>query len=388
MSLKMSRQAILELLDSNEARYRKAKSRKEKGELLAQLVELTGYKSSKNIIRYYSKKKEPPRPERRGRMQKLYPQDIQTIKQLWLKSNQPCGKRLHAMLPTWLQALSKRHEIPAASASRILGVSPATLDRALSRFKVDDVKKHNKQSMSALKQSIPIIDTTRKVTMPGHLYADTVAHCGDSTRGSFAWTLTVTDDLTLWTNNRAIWNKGQEATCAAFLYLLREMPFMIRSINTDNGSEFINYHLQRMLREKHKKCRLTRSRPYKKNDNARAEERNRHKVRELIGYERIGMEECVYLLNQVYRYHNLLTNFFVASTRLLSKQKNPVTGKTQKRYGRARTPYERVLEHMKEGRRKQKLMALRESLDPIELQEKIENALKRLFSCLAAADKF
>ena len=172
----------------------------------------------------------------------------------------------------------------------------------------------------------------------------------------------MTDDLTLWTNNRAIWNKGQEATCAAFLYLLREMPFIIRSINTDNGSEFINYHLQRMLREKHKKCRLTRSRPYKKNDNARAEERNRHKVRELIGYERIGMEECVYLLNQVYRYHNLLTNFFVAGTRLLSKQKNPVTGKTQKRYDRARTPYERVLEHMKEGRRKQKLMALRESL--------------------------
>ena len=136
MSLKMSKQAILELLDSNEARYRKAQSRKAKGALLAQLMELTGYKSSKNIIRYYTKKKRPPLPERRGRRSKLTSQDIQVIKQLWLKSDQPCGKRLHAMLPIWLQSLSKRHEIEESSLRRILDVSPATLDRALRCFKV------------------------------------------------------------------------------------------------------------------------------------------------------------------------------------------------------------------------------------------------------------
>ena len=387
MSLKMSKQAILELLDSNEARYRKAQSRKAKGALLAQLMELTGYKSSKNIIRYYAKKKRPPLPERRGRRAKLASQDIPIIKQLWLKSDQPCGKRLHAMLPIWLQSLSKRHEMEESSVRRILDVSPATLDRALRCFKVDDAQLHHKQSLSALKESIPIINATRKITTPGHLYADTVAHCGDSTRGSFVWTLTVTDDLTLWTNNRAIWNKGQEATGGAFLYLLREMPFRIQSINTDNGSEFINYHLQKLLKDKYKRCKLTRSRPYKKNDNARAEERNRHKVRELIGYERIEEPECVYLLNQVYRYHNLLTNFFVASTRLISKEKNPATGRTQKKYDKARTPYERVLEHMNEGRRKQNLIRQRGELNPLNLQEKIEKALKRLFSHLASQGK-
>ncbi|MEE1147384.1 MAG: transposase family protein, partial [Bacteroidaceae bacterium] len=188
-----------------------------------------------------------------------------------MKSDQPCGKRLHPMLPTWLQAYSKRQEIDEASKRRILSVSPATLDRVLRDCKVDEIHKANKQTISALKQSIPIIDTTRKIDVAGHLYADTVAHCGDSIRGNFVWTLTVTDDLTLWTLNRAIWNKGQDATCTAFLYLLREMPFMVRSINTDNGSEFINYHLQRMLKERYKRCKLTRSRPYKKNDNARAE---------------------------------------------------------------------------------------------------------------------
>lgn len=93
MALKMSKQAILELLDSNEAKYRKTQSRKAKGVLLAQLMELTGYKSSKNIIRFYAKKRKPPLPEKRGRMAKLHPQDIQILKLLWLKSNQPCGAK-------------------------------------------------------------------------------------------------------------------------------------------------------------------------------------------------------------------------------------------------------------------------------------------------------
>lgn len=265
----MSKQAILELLDSNETKYRKTRSRKAKGALLAQLTELTGYKSSKNIIRYYAKKRKASLPKKRRRMAKLHSRDIRILKLLWLKSNQPCGKRLPSMLPTRLHSLSKRHKIAESSIGRILDVSPATPVMALIRFKVDNSQLQHKQSISALKQSIPIINATRKVTTPGHLYADTVAHCGDSTRGSFVWTLTVTDDLTLWTNHRAIWNKGQEATGTAFLYLPRAMPLMIHCINTDNDSEFINYHLQRLLKEKHKRRKLTRSRPYKKNDNAR-----------------------------------------------------------------------------------------------------------------------
>ncbi len=260
----MSKQAILELLDSNETKYRKARCRKVKSELLNQLLELTGYKSSKSIIRYYSRKRKRKKVEKRGRLPKLHPEDISLIKEIWFLSDQPCGKRLHSMLATWLDSLSKRRKMDEEVTSRILSVSPATLDRVLSKFKTDESQKRNKQTLRALKQSIPIIDTTRGIDKPGHLYADTVAHCGGSVRGGFVWTLTVTDDLTLWTNNRAVWNKGQEATSAAFLHLLREMPFMIRSINTDNGSEFINYHLQTLLKKKYKRCKMSRSRPCKK----------------------------------------------------------------------------------------------------------------------------
>lgn len=387
MSLKMSKQAILELLDSNEAKYRKTQYRKAKSEFLEQLRELTGYKSTKSIIRYYSKKRKRKRAEKRGRIPKLKAEDITIIKEIWLQSNQPCGKRLHPMLPTWINAMLKRRKIDSESVRRVLNVSSATLDRVLRVFRVGTKHQSNQQTLNALKQSIPIIDTCRTIEKPGHLYADTVAHGGGSSKGSFVWTLTVTDDLTLWTNNRAIWNKGQEGTCSAFLYLLREMPFMKRSINTDNGAEFINYHLQRIIKEKYKRCKLTRSRPYKKNDNARAEERNRHKVRELIGYDRIDDEQCVYLLNQVYQYHNLLTNFFVASTRLILKRRNPATGKTYKKYDKARTPYERVIENINDGVRKRNLKKLRNSLDPIDLQEKTEAALKRLFDFMETKRK-
>ena len=128
MSLRMSKQAIIELLNSNAVKYRKTRSRKAKGELLKQLIELTGYKSSKSIIRYYSRTRKRKRVEKIGRLPKLQPCDIELIKSIWLKSDQPCGKRLHPMLPTWLQAYSKRYKIDEEVQRRILSVSPATLD--------------------------------------------------------------------------------------------------------------------------------------------------------------------------------------------------------------------------------------------------------------------
>ena len=142
----MSKQATIELLNSNAVKYRKTRSRKSKGELLKQLMELTGYKSSKSIIRYYSRARKRKRVEKRGCLPKLQPCDIELIKSIWLKSDQPCSKRLHPMLPTWLKAYSKRHEIDEEVQRRILSVSPATLDRVLRGSKVDDIHKANKAS--------------------------------------------------------------------------------------------------------------------------------------------------------------------------------------------------------------------------------------------------
>jgi len=141
--------------------------------------------------------------------------------------------------------------------------------------------------------------------------------------GDFVWTLTVTDELTSRTQNRARGNKGQDATCQALHHILREAPFRVRSINTDNGSEFTNYHLQHFLKEHYKSCEMTRSRPNRKNDNARVEERNLHVVRECAGYERL-------------------------------------------------------MEQLKEGKRKRRLKAQHEALNPWELREKIQGAVKEI----------
>ena len=227
------------------------------------------------------------------------------------------------------------------------------------------------------------MDSQRVITEPGHLYADTVSHGGSNASGDYAWTLTLTDDYTLWTGNRAVWNKGQYGVCQAFGHLFRETPFAKRSINTDNGAEFINYHLQGWLKKQHKRTKVTRSRPYHKNDNARAEERNRHKVRELVGKDRFDEQGCVSLLNKVYKYHDLLTNHFYASTRLISKHREKIGGKLRRKYDKPQTPYQRLLATLNpESRRYKRLVAQHARLNPVELSRKVEEALRELYEYL------
>ena len=191
ISLKISKQAIPDLLDSNEARYRKAQSRKAKGALLTQLMELTAYKSSENIIRYYTKKKRPTLLERRGRRSKRAPQDIPIIKQLWLKSGQPCGKRLHAMLPIGLHSLSKRHDtgenrksakttvFASGFAGHMTRVSPPYGARPpTQQIKSSAPDVHRERSKGALRASYL---RRRRATSPANARSDKVAAEGSGT---------------------------------------------------------------------------------------------------------------------------------------------------------------------------------------------------------------
>ena len=202
---------------------------------------------------------------------------------------------------------------------------------------------------------------------PGFLSVDTVAHCEGDMAGDFVWTLTVTDELTGWTQTRAIWNKGQYGTCCALDYILRRLPFRMRGINTDNGSEFIKRHLQRFLREKYKTCKVTRSRPNRKNDKTRVEERNLHVVRACVGYQRLDDAGYVKLLNRIYRAHNLLVNHFQTRQRVSGKQRRG--SKVIRSMDKPRTPYARVMEHLKDGGRKERLRAYHDGLNPWELAE-------------------
>ncbi len=287
------------------------------------------------------------------------------------KMGYPCAKRMLLVLPEWCESLKKlpksQQEITFVELPKF---SAATLNRVLSKFKVVDT--HKKTFLliySTLNKTFLFVCRNDSSLTPGCLSADTVAHCGGNLKGNFVWSLTVTNELTLWTQNRAIWNKGQYATCNALLHILRQMPMRIRSINSDNGSEFINYHLQNLIKQRYKTIRLTRSRPYKKNDNARVEERNRRLVREMLCDVRLDNEQFVYLLNQMYKCLNLLHNHFIPSMRIISKER--VKGKIHKIYDAPKTPYQRVLHHMPEGRRKERFIQYHNSLNPFEINAQI-----------------
>lgn len=358
--------------------YAHVRRRKEKSALIDAVVQFVGYKSRKQAIRALNRKGKSKEGRKSGRRKKLTFQETDVLREVWFAMGQPCGKRMQPGLREWLERMEKRHGVDI---EKLLGISAATLDRELAQFKVRKAaEKEETLHLTSLKKSIPYVNRHEKLTEPGHISADTVAHCNGDMSGDFVWTLTVTDELTGWTQNRAIWNKGQYATRAALAYILREMPFRKRSINTDNGSEFINHHLQGFLKEEYKTCTITRSRPNKKNDNARVEERNLHVVRECIGYERLGDERFVGALNRIYRANNLLINHFQTWSRVESKERRGT--RVIRRMDTPQTPYQRVMKHLKDGSRKQRLKAIHDSLNPWELRAEIQagmTAMRRLF---------
>ena len=278
--------------------YGKCTTRGQKSAIIDDLMQYIGYKSRKHAITVLAQSQNRQKRKKKGRRKILDTKQVELLREIWAGMGYPCAKLMQPMLQDWVESRRKSQDFPAEySDVKLPELSAATIDRALSAFKLNGPRKaDDRLALERLKQSIPIVNRKEEVIEPGHLSIDTVAHCGGNLSGSFAWTLTVTDELTLWTQNRAIWNKGREGTCAALQYILRELPFRIRSINSDNGTEFINYHLQDFIKKKYKTCKVTRSRPNFKNDNARVEERNRRLVREGVGDERLDDVRFVYLL--------------------------------------------------------------------------------------------
>jgi hypothetical protein len=152
-----------------------------------------------------------------------------------------------------------------------------------------------------LKTQIPIRTDNWDITRPGYLEADTVAHCGGSLEGDFVWSVTYCNIYSGWTANRAVWNKGSAGVVAATREVEAALPFDLLGFDTDNGSEFLNWHLLRYFQERPKGVGFTRSRPYKKDDNGHVEQKNWTHVRQLLGYDRLGDPELVEPINALCR---------------------------------------------------------------------------------------
>lgn len=293
---------------------------------------------------------------------------------------QPCGKRMVGMLPLWMGHLEKigGKAITETTRTRLEKISPATIDRLLAPAKTGPRKKRLvPRSDAAIKALIEIRAERWDTKEVGWTEVDTVAHCGGDMGGSFIWSLTSVEILSGWTEIRCIWNRGQHATLVGLEEIGAAQPFDLRGIDSDGGGEFINYHLYDHLKKRG--IKQTRSRPYRKNDQAHVEQKNYTHVRQIIGYERLGHQELVVPLNELMREWSLWKNLFcttmeqLSSTREGSKQK-------RKHVKAVQTPAQRLLATDQLGAQdRQRIEANLEHHNPFEMKARIEVLLGKIW---------
>ncbi|MFI0348803.1 MAG: integrase, partial [Chthoniobacterales bacterium] len=299
---------------------------------------------------------------------------------VWKASEQPCGKRLAAMMALWLPHYEKSYgKLSDKIREQVKKISPAQIDRLLAPHKVIKGRCGTKPG-GILKTQIPIRTDNWEITQPGFFEADTVAHCGTSLAGDFIWSLTFTDICSGWTSNRAVWNKGAHGIVEAIKCIESDLPFKILGFDSDNGSEFLNHHLINYFSNRPKKVGFTRSRPYRKNDNAYVEQKNWTHVRQLLGYDRLEDPKMIELINEIYcEFWEPLNNFFKPCMKLIKKERD---GAKIKRYhDKPLTPCDRLLQSKDiEDEIKKDLLKKRASLNPFDLSQKLEKKLCELFT--------
>lgn len=374
----MSMQAKKELVHRMRWQYLEA-DWKGKIEILNAIVAATGYhrKYAIAILR-----KQPKRLQMLREPKKKYDEDVKSaLIMIWNAANQICSKRLVPFLPEFIETLERFGHLKITSdvKSKLLAVSPATVDRLLRQERAKHPRgKATTRPGNLLKQQIKIRTFAEwNDVEPGFFEADLVAHCGDHVSGSFLNTLVLIDISTCWIELAPLLRKCDADVTAALNAIRAVMPMLMLGLDTDNGSEFINHELFEYCERE--KITFTRSRPYKKNDQAHVEQKNGSVVRRTVGFDRFeGVESWNCLMN-LYRVLRLYINFFQPSVKLLKKER--IGSRVKKIYDTARTPYQRVLVAPQVSvDSKRKLKDLYETLDPLLLFEQIGRLQKMLLA--------
>lgn len=303
------------------------------------------------------------------------------VRYIWLKAEQPCGKRLVPIVRQWLPFYERRFGGLSGRQRRLLGqVSAATLDRLLAPARAEHPGggRCGTKPGGLLKSEIPIRTGTWDLSRPGYLEADSVAHCGESLAGSFVWSVTYTDIFSGWTEGGAVWNKGATGVLAATREMEGRLPFPLVGFDTDNGGEFLNYHLRDYLTLRKTAVAFTRSRPYHSDDNAHVEQKNWTWARQLLGYGRLENPQLVEPISALYReVWAPWQNFFLPCLKLAQKWREG--SHWRKRYEPPRTAYERLcapgILPLKERRQLRERYA---SLDPFDLKDQVEQRLRHI----------
>jgi len=383
-------------------RYAKAyvkAAKKDKGRVLDEVVSVTGW-SRDNARRRLVAAARPPGAgrrvavvARRPRASKYSYDALKVLQRVWAASGGQCGKYLAASMRTQLDALERHGELvdgvdrySSVVRAELLSMSAATIDRYLKPAKATDQIKgvSTTKPSPLLRSSIKIRKSTDEVeASPGFFEGDTVAHCGPTLKGEFARTLNLTDIHTGWVFTRTVRNNAHVHILAALKAGVEQVPFEVTGLDFDNGSEFLNKAVIKWAADM--EIFFTRSRPYKKNDQATIESKNNHLVRRYGFYYRYDTDAERQLLNRLWTLVNNRFNY-------LTPTKKPIgfgssrDGRRTRLYDKPATPLDRLLAaDVLSPTQQAELTAHRDGLNPAKLAREIAELQTRLL--VLAKDK-
>lgn len=372
--MSMSFQSRQEYLNVMRKRYRQVSSREEKSRLIDEAVDTLGY-HRKSLIRELNRSVSRKTIKQKRVKPLKYQAALPAIELVWEALDYPCAERLHPVLATTAQRLAAFGELPLSTEvlSQLQQISRPTLGRYLKRLESPKATRRiPRKKPSPIASVIPVDRYDWDEQRPGALEIDLVEHNGGNTHGHYGYTLTVVDIVSGYSHRRAVLGRAQAVVLGALHHILSDWPFEPWGLHSDNGNEFLNDQLYRFCQSE--KITFTRSQPYRKNDNAHVEQKNKQFVREFVGYDRYDTPEDIDWLNDVYMHLDLYANMVLPMRKVISKER--IGKKIRKRYDTARTPLTRLIEAgVMTSEMSQRLKEIEQYLNPLELHRTIENLL-------------
>lgn len=372
-------------------RYAKA-DRKQRGQLLGEMEAVTG-KHRKSLVRLMNSGLE--RKKRCRQRGETYGPGIDDALRVIDESlDYICAERITPNL-VWMAKHLATHgemEAPPPLLERLGCISISTVGRRLNRIRQDQPRlprRKGRARPNKLTQNIPMVRIPWNEQQPGHFEVDLVHHCGSTASGEYGCSLQMVDVATTWSERAAVLGRSYLVMKDAFLCLLARLPFPVLEIHPDNGSEFFNHHMLRFWGEIVPGVRLSRSRPYHKNDNRFVEQKNSTLIRAYLGYERLDTVAQTLALNHLYDRLWLYNNFFQPVMRLDEKIIIPGgdgrPARVRYRYDDARTPFDRLCDtDAITQEHREYLEALRDQTNPRQLRQEIYEWIDYIFSLPSA----
>jgi len=368
-------------------RYVKA-GRKEKEQLLDEMEAVTGL-HRKSLVRLMNSNMERrPRSKERG---ETYGPDVDdALRVIYESFDYICADRLTPNLVWMATHLAAHGELEATPSllDQLGQISTSTVERRLKRIGQDQPRlprRRGPRRVNTLLRGVPMTRIPWNEAEPGHFEVDLVHHCGPTASGEYVCSLHMIDVALGWSERVAVLGRSYLVMEDAFLCILAHLPFPVLEIHPDNDSAFFNHHMLRFWGELVQGVHLSRSRPYHKNDNRFAEQKNSTLIRAYLGYERLDTVAQTLALNHLYDRMWLYYNFFQPVMRLEEKIVIPgedgQPARVKYHYDRARTPFDRLCEtDAILPQHREQLEALREQTNPRQLRQEIYDWIDYIFS--------